>query len=348
MGVPRERRWAMSLTCESCANHRHHVAPRRMQLPRELRNKKIRKEIANLPEKIQLRWSWRVCSFFYPCCAAGRTQTSNLSLPNGTAVKMKRYSTEPKRRSFASKLARAWLAVGFSLAVLLTGWSLIAYRASGEAKKAILSDPTVAVERGDGCWIFTPTTSKPKTRGLIFFPGSLVEPSAYAPLLRKVALNGHVAALIELPWRGTFAADNNETVAERVRVVMGQQEGVATWALAGHSKGGAIAGQFCRLENPQVAGLILLGTSHPRDISLANTKVHVTKVIGTKDGFASLEKCEQNRRNLPTSTDWIVIEGGNHSQFGDYGFQPGDRFAAIKRSEQQKIVAKAILANLGR
>jgi Alpha/beta hydrolase family len=36
-----------------------------------------------------------------------------------------------------------------------------------------------------------------------------------------------------------------------------------------------------------------------------------------------------------------VIQGGNHSQFGDYGLQPGDNEATITRADQQKQVVDA-------
>jgi hypothetical protein len=49
---------------------------------------------------------------------------------------------------------------------------------------------------------------------------------------------------------------------------------------------------------------------------------------------------------LPPTTRWVLIEGGNHSQFGRYGFQPGDRFASVDRDRQQDLTSQAILAAL--
>jgi hypothetical protein len=46
--------------------------------------------------------------------------------------------------------------------------------------------------------------------------------------------------------------------------------------------------------------------------------------------------------NLPQSTKEIVIQGGNHSQFGNYGFQKGDHKASISYNEQQTQTARAI------
>lgn len=92
-----------------------------------------------------------------------------------------------------------------------------------------------------------------------------------------------------------------------------------------------------------MAGLVLIGTSHPRDFDLSATTVPVLKVLGTRDGVAALEKSERNRSKLPASARWILIEGGNHSQFGYYGFQPEDRWASISRAEQQRQTVAAVL-----
>jgi hypothetical protein len=88
---------------------------------------------------------------------------------------------------------------------------------------------------------------------------------------------------------------------------------------------------------------VLVGTSHPRDFSLATTPVRVTRVYGTRDTVADVEKLEATRRNLPTSTRMVAIDGGNHSQFGCYGFQPGDWPATVSRETQQRITRQALI-----
>ena len=77
--------------------------------------------------------------------------------------------------------------------------------------------------------------------------------------------------------------------------------------------------------------------------SLAATSVPMTRVYGTRDTIADVEKIERTRVNLPPSARMVRIDGGNHSQFGYYGFQPGDWPATISREAQQGIVRQAIL-----
>lgn len=47
--------------------------------------------------------------------------------------------------------------------------------------------------------------------------------------------------------------------------------------------------------------------------------------------------------NLPPHTRFVEIKGGNHAQFGYYGFQLGDHRATIPREQQQAELLRAIL-----
>ena len=115
---------------------------------------------------------------------------------------------------------------------------------------------------------------------------------------------------------------------------------------AGHSRGAVVATNLAAARWPEVAGLVLLGTTHPRDVDLGGLKISVTKVMGTRDRIAPVSRSNENRALLPAATRWVRIEGGNHSQFGWYGFQPGDGFADISREEQHAAVIDAVNAAL--
>ena len=90
----------------------------------------------------------------------------------------------------------------------------------------------------------------------------------------------------------------------------------------------------------------MIGTTHPRDVDLSGLEVPVTKLVATRDGLAKVAGVEANRHLLPASTRWVRIEGGNHSQFGWYGFQPGDRRADISASEQRRQMIGAVIGAL--
>lgn len=252
------------------------------------------------------------------------------------------------RRGAWQRIRRVWAALGAIAFVGFTGWCLIAYRATEEARRALLEGADgVMVTRGEAHWKFTPASGQPsQTVGLMFFAGSLVDPVAYAPMARAVATNGFPVLLMELPWRGAFGGADGGIVLDQARNAAGKVEAVRQWVIAGHSKGGAVAARFVDEDATHVAGLVLIGTSHPRDFDLSGTQVAVTKVLGTRDGVAEVEKSERNRSKVPASTRWVLIEGGNHSQFGHYGFQPGDWRASISREEQQKQTVAAVVEAL--
>jgi pimeloyl-ACP methyl ester carboxylesterase len=237
-------------------------------------------------------------------------------------------------------IRRVWICTGLIGTAIFVTWSLVAYRAQAFARAALESDPRVTVTRADAYWSFTPP--RPSPAGLIFFPGALVSPVAYAPLVHAIADAGYTSLLIEVPRRGAFGGADGPEVFERARTAAARTA-IRRWVVAGHSRGGVIASYIVRDGFPGLAGAVLLGTSHPRDFSLAGTSIPMTRVFGTRDTVADVEKQDLTRANLPASARIVRIDGGNHSQFGYYGFQPGDWPATISREAQQAITRRALL-----
>ena len=236
---------------------------------------------------------------------------------------------------------KIWIRVGALVGAIFIVWSLWAYRPTSEARSALESGPGVTVTLHDGYWAFRP--SSPSAVGLVFFPGALVDPVAYAPLVRAAAERGHVALLIQVPRRAAFGGADGPEVFARARAATAASAPIGRWVVAGHSRGGVIASMAARDNFAGIAGLVLIGTSHPRDISLAHLQIPVTRIFGSRDTIADEEKLERTRGNLPAATRMVRIDGGNHSQFGYYGFQPGDWPATITREAQQAITRAALL-----
>jgi len=251
------------------------------------------------------------------------------------------------RNRLWARIRSVWVILGIAATIIFVGWSLIVYRASGEARAAAKTDAAVAIVRENGIWRFTPTYSPSEPAvGLLFFPGALVDPVAYAPLARAVAAAGYLVVVVELPRRGAFGGANDpDLLIQAVRQML-KPRGPRRWVIAGHSRGAVVATELAGSRTKGIAGLVLIGTTHPRDVDLSALAVPVTKVVGTRDGIAPLKKALANRHLLPPATRWVQIEGGNHSQFGWYGFQPGDRFAKIEADSQRAIMIDTILALL--
>jgi pimeloyl-ACP methyl ester carboxylesterase len=233
-----------------------------------------------------------------------------------------------------------WVAAGVSVLVYLA----LSFSAWGVGDSVLRSDDAVTVVETDRAIDIAPAR-KDSGAALLFFPGGLVHPDAYAPLLRMVAESGHRAVLVKLPSLGGRHAAGAEGRREAVRrglEIIGNDP-ARSWVVAGHSLGGAIAALLAAEAPPGVRGLALIATTHPRDHSLTGFPHPVMKIYGTRDGVAPLDRMRSNAHRLPEGTEWLAIEGGNHSRFGYYGFQLGDRRATISRAEQQAATGAALL-----
>ena len=67
-------------------------------------------------------------------------------------------------------------------------------------------------------------------------------------------------------------------------------------------------------------------------------------IYGSEDKVLNSEKyAETESEGLwPDDFTEIIIEGGNHAQFGSYGEQKGDGRAGTDAAKQQKETAKAV------
>lgn len=235
---------------------------------------------------------------------------------------------------------RVWITCGLGATVVFVTWSLLAYRANGEARDATESDASVAVERADGVWRFRPAEGSERSTELLFVPGALVDPRAYAPLARAVAEAGYVTTLVPLPRRGAFGGAESPELLARLR---SSAQAATSLVMAGHSRGAVVLSRWVS-NNPQtVDGLAIIGSSHPRDQDLSTLSIPVVKIVGTRDGLASPEEVRENAALLPDQTRWVWIEGGNHSQFGWYGFQPMDRRPRISATQQRAMMVREVL-----
>lgn len=234
----------------------------------------------------------------------------------------------------------AWITFG----VLFTLWMANSFRAQGFDRSIVESNQKVTVEETNQFIHFQPNDNQQPT-GLVFFPGGMVSPEAYAPMSRAISEQGFNVFIIKLPFGSAPLASQETNVMDQALQIMNANETIQYWVTGGHSRGAAIASRFAFLHGDSFNGLILIGTSHPKEESfnLSNTGLAVTKIYATNDGLASVDEVEANSQYLPDDTEWVLIDGGNHSQFGYYGSQLGDNAATISREQQQELTVEAIL-----
>lgn len=237
-------------------------------------------------------------------------------------------------------IRRIWISAG----TLFIAWIIWNMQAHGVSDDLRASSPTVAVTTHDDMTLFVPAGTDATAPALVFLPGGGVAPQAYVPLVRRLAERGVPLALVHLPWRMAFSESAQAETWSRVVRAHTLLGAARPLMLAGHSRGGALAGTFASSYGSRLSGLIMIGTTHPRDHDLSSLTIPVLKIAGTRDCVADLDASRANAHNLPSSTRWVVIEGGNHAQFGYYGVQLGDCSAAISRENQQDQTLSAVLS----
>ena len=72
----------------------------------------------------------------------------------------------------------------------------------------------------------------------------------------------------------------------------------------------------------------------------------VVSIYEDQDQVMNREKYAEYRGNLPENAVEVILAGGNHAQFGDYGHQKGDGAAFITAQEQLDATVQAILSVL--
>lgn len=239
------------------------------------------------------------------------------------------------------RLRIALIAV-FVIIVLAAGgfviWANTTPAPMAEALAALESDAAVAVDQSR--WIvFTPNNLEPTT-GLIFYPGGRVDARSYAPALRAIAQQGYLAVIVPMPLNlaifGINGADG----------VIAAYPAIQHWVIGGHSLGGSMASRYAHDHPATIDGIVLWASFVEDNFSLTNTPLAAASISGTEDGLATDSEIENSRAELPADASFIVIDGGNHAQFGYYGDQPGDNPATISRAAQQEQVIAATLAVL--
>jgi hypothetical protein len=207
-----------------------------------------------------------------------------------------------------------------------------------QATASLASTPAVAFSDANGRLEWSPSGASPST-GLIVYPGAKVSAAAYGPLAQTIAGNGFLVVIVPMPLNfavlGIGAADG----------VIAAHPEIKSWAVGGHSLGGAMAAQYASGKHPDsLRGLALWASYSAAD--LAESGLRVVSVYGTLDAGAARITAPETRKLLPASTVYVVIEGGNHEQMGYYTGQPNDPPATTPREDQQRQVADATMAML--
>lgn len=237
---------------------------------------------------------------------------------------------------------------GFALMILVVLAGVIIvyfgtyYHADVHALAALEDTEAVAVSEiraeNDGAngWFFDgPGTDY----ALVFYPGAKVEAAAYAPLMKDISAGGTDCYLCEMPLN--FALLGKDA-AETIR--SGKTGTYDKWYIGGHSLGGAAAAMAADDAEEDGGsdawdGLILLAAYPSGELSTP-----VLSIYGSEDEVLNHDRYNKTETDglWPADFTEIIIAGGNHAHFGNYGEQKGDGKASITADRQRNETAEAI------
>ena len=220
-----------------------------------------------------------------------------------------------------------------------------------EALEALISDDDVTVreveveeweEGSNFYYAFEPKKTDPKI-GFILLPGAFVDISAYAPPAHAIAAEGFLTVLIQM--KGGLALGKN---LERANKVMSAYAGIETWIVGGHSMGGSGACSYAKDFTENVVGVVLWASYPSETFRIDDKDLKAISIYGSKN--LNIENFPASAEHLPPDTPFVIIEGGNHYQFGwyDASLCPAEMNmdttpADITREEQQDQIIQSTL-----
>lgn len=204
------------------------------------------------------------------------------------------------------------------------------YEAMEEAK-AILNEENVSQEYN---WI----KIEPEERigNIVFYQGAFVEAESYLPLAKSLSDEGF---RVFIPYMPLNLAILNINAFESI---VDQYASDEQWWIGGHSLGGASASIFVADQYEDIDGVFFLASYPSGNSDLTDRSFPVTSITASNDEILNEDRYNESRDNLPDHTVFKQIDGGNHSNFGYYGFQSGDGRSNITREDQHKQVVETL------
>ena len=227
----------------------------------------------------------------------------------------------------------------FLIAVLLVLGSCRTYQSNSSERELSRLLNRAIIE--DGIYYLLPDDREDAEQALIFYPGGLVSPVAYLPLLAEITDTAGISTiLIPMPLNLAVLAPNRAVrfLSDPPEVV----EGVDNWYIGGHSLGGAMAAGLVGEYPGRFAGLVLFASYPAKSNNLSGLEMPVISISAEFDTVASSDEIAASKQRLPEHTRFKVISGGNHAGFGDYGPQSGDGKSTISKQQQWERTAELL------
>lgn len=228
------------------------------------------------------------------------------------------------------------LGIAFIIVLVVGSTGLVAWAtlsAQEATERAVMVLEENGVYREDGNLVFHPNS--PTDRGLIYYPGGLVEPEAYAFTAQGIADEGYLVVVPKMPLNLAFTAIN------RAKGIRSNFPEIESWVIGGHSLGGAMAAEYAKRNVGSLDGLIMFASYPANFDDYVDFPIPILTITATKDPGSP--KQEGFYTAISDSAQLVIIEGGNHRQYADYSFQNNDGNPSISAEEQQNQIIVAVV-----
>lgn len=185
------------------------------------------------------------------------------------------------------------------------------------------------------------------SKGLIFYPGGLVDPFSYVDMLSNLQVDDVNIFIAKVPYNlSILDIDHAAGIRKSFKKI-------EEWSIMGHSLGGSVACFEVDQNIDAYENLILLAAYPAENTDLMDFDGKVILLYGSEDQVLDRNQLVRSKQQFSNPQEIIdpenlmvqengayfyEIKGGNHAFFGNYGQQRGDGRATISRKEQQAIV----------
>ncbi|SDC57842.1 Alpha/beta hydrolase family protein [Pelagirhabdus alkalitolerans] len=240
--------------------------------------------------------------------------------------------------SLNNKIFKRFIIVLIIILIIFMGGYLFlqlrTYSADEQANEAMQSS---SVSTNNNTVIFEPENA---LANLVLYQGALVEPEAYAVFATMLQNKGIRVFIPEMPLN---LAILNTSAFEDIKDAHPSEK---QWWIGGHSLGGASASIYASENIEAIDGIFFLASYPSSGSDLSHIDQPVISLHATNDDIIDYDNYQDSMNLLPPHTNFIEIEGGNHSNFAHYGFQSGDGESTITREEQLDKVVQTLIDHI--
>jgi len=216
-----------------------------------------------------------------------------------------------------------FLGVLVTATIILAGWYQIDGQPLAETEQYLAGTGYRVAFTDNGSLIFTPDTAN--GHGLLIMHGALIKPQSYAKTAAFFAQRGYT---VYLPYG--FARLSITAVDDAAK--RATELDLDGWFVIGHSMGG-LSSMTLTVRHPlPIKAVALWAAAMPGDFS--DSGLPILFIRGDHDGLLPAKRFAKTKLNLPASTRFVTVEGGNHQNFAMYSHQFFDAEATIGWAEQ--------------